>query len=251
MAPKREVPDLTVPKINKDRNPPTWLHHHEAVDLLSRMSGTAKLQAGLLYGTGSRIHALLTLRWKDVDLHAGLVTFRFDKGGKSRTVRLPRVLIPAMEEHFARVKRLWEADAVRGVIAPHPEPSLMRKLGRKTFSTLPWYWVFPSQVMGNSERWHATDRGLAKSVAIAARAAGFTKRVTPHTLRHSHATALMENGANIREVQRQLGHSHVETTEIYTHTRGDGALVSPLDRVASIIPFPQEVVRRKDGTHGG
>jgi site-specific recombinase XerD len=240
---KQEVPELEVPKVNKDRNPPTWLSHGEAVELLARMTGTTKLQAGLLYGTGSRIRAMLTLRWKDLDLESGLVTFRFDKGGKSRTVRLPMVLLPALHDHLERVRRIWEVDCRCGRIAPHPEASLMRKLGRATFGTLPWYWVFPSQVASAGERWHATDRGLAKAVAVAARGAGFAKRVTPHTLRHSHATALMENGANIREVQRQLGHSNVETTEIYTHTRGDGALLSPLDRPTGIIAFPIPVKR--------
>ena len=242
---KREVPELKVPKINKDRNPPTWLHHEEAVDLLSRMSGTAKLQAGMLYATGSRIHAMLTLRWKDLDLDAGLVTFRFDKGGKSRTVKLARVMIPTLREHFERVRRVWELDHAAGVIAPPPEDSLRRKLGARVFGTLPWYWVFPSQVVRDGERWHATDRGLAKAIAKAAAGAGLAKRVTPHTLRHSHATALLEAGANIRAIQRQLGHTHVETTEIYTHARGDGALVSPLDH-PSVIPFPTAEQRKEE-----
>lgn len=229
---------LRVPKINHNRNHPNFLQHHEVVDLLSRMRGTAKLQAALLYGTGSRINALLTLRLKDLDLDRGIVTFRFDKGGKTRTVQIPRSLIPALEEHIAWVRGKWEQDHAAGVIAPSPEPSLMRKLGRNTFATLPWYWLWPSQVIRDGARWHATDRGLAKAVRIAAQAAGLTKRVTPHTLRHSHATALLDRGENIVRIKDQLGHEHLDTTAIYTHATGGDTLTSPLDAPPVVVPFP-------------
>jgi site-specific recombinase XerD len=222
---------LDVPKINPHRNIPDWLSHAEAVDLLSRMSGEARLQAELLYGTGSRITALLTLRLKDVDLAAGILTFRHDKGGKSRTVRIPRAVHHRLSTHIATVRLQWEADRSREIIYPHPEPSLMKKLGPRRFGTLPFCWLFPSREVRGNHRWHATDHALSLSLRRAAEAAGLTKRVTPHTLRHSNATALLHLGENIRSLQEHLGHTHVATTEIYTHATGHCALQSPLDRL--------------------
>lgn len=244
---KREPGTYRVPKVNPHRNQPTWLSHSEMVELIARLTGTRRLQVELLYGTGSRINAMLTLRLKDIDLGSGLVTFRDDKGGKSRTVRLPAVIIPKLAEHIDRVRRLWQTDHAQGIIAPSPEPSLMRKLSRKTFGTLPWYWLFPSAQVRSGERWHATSDHLAKAVAKASIGAGITKRVTLHTIRHSNATALLQRGVDIRTIQEHLGHTHVETTEIYTHATGSHAVISPLDAppvaqpalIASpaIIPF--------------
>jgi site-specific recombinase XerD len=188
----------------------------------------------MLYATGSRIKALLTLRLKDLDLRSGLVTFRYDKGGKTRTVRLAQSLMPSLLDHVEWVKGRWENDNKAGVIAPCDDESLMRKLGRSTFSKLPWYWLFPSQVVRGQERWHATDRGLCKAISKAATEAGITKRVTAHTFRHSHATALLHRGENIRTIQKQLGHSQVETTEIYTHATS-GPVMSPMDQ-PNVIP---------------
>lgn len=233
---------LRLPAINRHRNEPTWLHHHEVMDLLSRMRGVPKLQASMLYATGSRINALLTMRLKDVDLHGKTVTFNHDKGGKTRTVRLAESLIPVLSDHIEWVRGKWEADNRQGIIAPSPEPSLERKLGRATFGKLPWYWLFPSQVVREDQRWHATDRGLCKAIAVACEQAGITKRVTAHTFRHSHATALLNRGENIRVIQHQLGHRHVETTEIYTHATAQQRPMSPLDQ--NVVPFvPQEVGR--------
>ena len=65
---------------------------------------------------------------------------------------------------------------------------------------------------------------------------GITKRVTAHTFRHSHATALHNNGVNLRTIQKQLGHSHLETTEIYLHATADGGPMSPLD-APNVVPF--------------
>jgi site-specific recombinase XerD len=129
---------LVVPAINKNRNIPVWLTHEEAMDLLPRMKGTARLQAEMLYGTGSRITALLTLRLKDLDLQKGLVTFRFDKGGKSRTVRLPRFVMARLMAHISAVRLQWEHDRERGIICPCDDASLMKKLGRARFGTLPF-----------------------------------------------------------------------------------------------------------------
>jgi site-specific recombinase XerD len=223
---------LTMPKMNPHKNVPVWLTHEEAMDLIGRMQGTARLQAEMLYGTGSRITALLTLRLKDLDLQKGLVTFNHDKGGKSRTVRLPKFCMPRLQAHIAAVRLQWESDKQRGIICPIDDDSLMRKLGPARFGTLPFCWLFPSRDVRGNHRWHATDRALTDSLKTAADQAGIMKRISPHVFRHSNATALLELGENIRTLQEHLGHTNVETTEIYTHARGTNAVISPLDRLA-------------------
>ena len=240
-----EIPpnSLTIPKVNQNRNVPVWLTHDEAMNLIGRMEGVARLQAEMLYGTGSRITALMTLRLKDLDLQKGLVTFRHDKGGKSRTVRLPRASMARLMAHVANVRLQWEADKARDIICPSPEPSMMKKLGRARFGTLPFCWLFPSRDIRGKERWHATDHALTDGLKKAAEEAGIMKRVSPHVFRHSNATALLERGENIRTLQEHLGHSHVETTEIYTHANGSNGVVSPMDYPpvpsAITIPFPR------------
>lgn len=76
---------------------------------------------------------------------------------------------------------------------------------------------------------------------MAAVEAGIMKRVSPHVLRHSNATALLERGENIRTIQEHLGHTHVSTTEIYTHATGSNSVISPMDyppmQQPGIIPF--------------
>lgn len=224
---------LTIPAINKNRNIPVWLTHEEAMDLISRMSGDGRLQAEMLYGTGSRIKALLKLRLKDLDMQKGLVTFRFDKGGKSRTVRLPRFVMHRLMTHIAAVRLQWEQDRKKGVIYPTSDPDDMKKLGRKRYGTLPFCFLFPSAVVRMTElgpeRWHATDHALTDGLKVAAEEAGIMKRVSPHVFRHSNATALLERGENIRTLQEHLGHTDVKTTEIYTHAAGSNAVISPLD----------------------
>jgi site-specific recombinase XerD len=238
-----EIPEksLKLPRINPHKNVPVWLTHEEAMDILSRMNGLPRLQAELLYGTGSRITALLTLRLKDIDLGRQIVVFRHDKGGKSRSVRIPSMVMPRLVPHVAAMRLQWEGDKARGIICPSPDESLMRKLDRKRFGTLPWYYLFPSAVVRDGERWHATGHALATELERAAVEAGITKRVSPHVFRHSNATALLERGENIRTIQEHLGHTHVETTEIYTHATCSQAVISPMDMAppvrANIIPL--------------
>lgn len=233
---------LRVPAINKNRNIPDILTHEETMEWLSHMTGKPRLQAEMLYGTGSRITALLTRRLKDVDLHRGLITFRFDKGGKSRTVKLPRFLMDRLAAHIGEVRQQWADDHAKGIICPHNDPSLVRKLGEARFGTLPFYWLFPSDRVRGNHRWHATAHALSDALKQASEDAGIMKRVSAHTLRHCNATALLDRGENIRTIQDHLGHTNVETTEIYTHARGSEALISPLDlppiqQIGNLVPF--------------
>lgn len=197
--------------------------------MFSHMRGLPLLQAELLYGTAGRITALLTLRMKDIDLLRGNLTFRFDKGGKTRTVPLPQSLLPKLHAHVAGVRQQWAEDHEAAVICPVDPPSLARKLGARKLASLPWYWLFPSAACRNGERWHATSRALSAALDKAAVAAGITRRVSPHVLRHAGATSLLERGENPRRIQEHLGHSNLETTEIYLHATGRDGLVSPLD----------------------
>lgn len=229
----KEPPRFRIPPCKSTRRVPVFLTHEECLAIFSKLDRINRLQCMLMYGCGLRVSECFSLRLKDIDFNSGMLTVRSGKGDKDRTVQLPDFLREEIMEQIRRCKRQWERDQPRGIICPVDSPSLMRKLSRDTFTRLPWAWLFPSRVTRGDERWHATTKGLSVPLREAASLAGIIKRVTPHVFRHSYATNLLRDDVDIRTIQEQLGHEHVETTEIYTHAVGKRGTRSPLDRTAA------------------
>ena len=220
----------------RGRRLPTVLTRPECTRLFEALTGTARLMAELMYGSGLRLTELLRLRIKDVDLDRLRVTVRGGKGDKDRMTMLPEKLVEGLRAHRDRVRGLYEADRAAGLAGVWLPEALERKYpGAGT--SWEWHWLFPSrQVMrdphsGLERRHHVLDATFQHAIREASRAAGSNKRVTPHTLRHSFATHLLESGVDIRTVQDLLGHVDVTTTQIYTHVMARPGLGvrSPLD----------------------
>jgi len=212
----------------------------EIIGMMETMDRIPRLQTGLLAGCGMRIESdMLTLRLKDIRLADRIITIFDAKGGKTRSIRIPEFLVGDLEIQIAACRRQWEKDKAKGIICPHPQESLMRKFSRQTFGTLPWYWLFPSQKVHGTERWHSTDKRLVTALRAAAEIKGITQRVNPHALRHSFATGLLREGVDVRAIQEQMGHTSLDTTELYLHTTGARTVQSPLDAEVSrnITPF--------------
>lgn len=239
----KEAPRFRLPPCRTTGRVPVFLTHGECLAIFARLERINRLQCMLMYGCGLRVTECFTLRLKDIDFNGGMLTVRGGKGDKDRTVRLPDFLRDELMEQIRRCKRQWERDQAHGIICPVDSPSLMRKLSRATFARLPWAWLFPSRVTRGKERWHATTKGLSEPLREAALSSGILKRVTPHIFRHSYATNLLHDNVDIRTIQDQLGHEHVETTEIYTHAVGKRGTMSPLDRLShstpNLVHFPQ------------
>lgn len=216
---------------------PVVLDRDEVRRLFANMSGTPKLVAGLLYGSGLRLLEGLRLRVKDVDFQAGEIIVREGKGRKDRRTMLPRSVARALEAQIAKVRVLHERDLARG----HGEVWLPHALARKYPNApreLAWQYVFPSRDLsrdprsGILRRHHLTDSAVQKAVKDAVEAARIEKPAGCHTLRHTFATELIADGYDIRTVQELLGHADVRTTMIYVHVLNKGArgVASPLDR---------------------
>ena len=192
--------------------------------------------AQLLYGSGLRLMECLRLRVKDLDFNYRTITVHDGKGEKDRITILPESLIEPLRKHLEQVKRLHEQDLAQGYGAVYLPNALARKYPNAQ-REWGWQWVFPSPRLsvdprsGLVRRHHISPSAIQRAIRRAARAAGIHKPVSPHTLRHSFATHLLEAGYDIRTVQELLGHKDVRTTMIYTHVlnRGAMAVCSPLD----------------------
>lgn len=219
---------------------PVVLSRDEVGTLLSRMEGTPRLIASLLYGTGLRLMEALRLRVKDVDFSAKLVIVRDGKGGKDRRSMLPDSLKQALRSQIESVRRLHQADLAKGCGEVWLPDALIRKYPAAGKETA-WQYVFPSSRIsidprsGVRRRHHLDESAVQRAVKQAVRVAAIEKHAGCHSLRHSFATHLLEDGYDIRTIQELLGHSDVKTTMIYTHVlqRGGGRGVrSPIDALS-------------------
>lgn len=234
--------DITLPdsfaRARQPKNLPVVLSTHEVAQLLSHISGPALLVTQLLYGAGLRLNEALRLRVKDLDFNYMQIFVRHGKGLKDRRTIFPSQLTDPFRHHLEGVELLHQADLHAGYGEVYLPYALDRKYPNAG-TEWGWQYVFPATrrsfdpVSGVERRHHLSPSLIQKSVKTAVRKAKIHKKASCHSLRHSFATHLIEQGVDIRTVQELLGHKDLKTTMIYTHVLNKGVTTkSPLDRIA-------------------
>ncbi len=224
-------------RARRSRKLPVVLSREEVRSLLAPMKGTPRLVAAILYGGGLRLLEALRLRIKDVDFAARLLVVREGKGAKDRRTMLPDSLQQSLHAQIEWVRRVHRKDLAAGRGEVWLPDALERKYANagREFA---WQYLFPASRLavdprsGIERRHHLDESSVQRAVKAAVREARIEKNAGCHTLRHSFATHLLEDGYDIRTIQELLGHADVKTTMIYTHVlqrTGGRGVRSPLD----------------------
>ncbi|MBA3028663.1 MAG: integron integrase [Desulfobacteraceae bacterium] len=235
---EQEVGDIgTVVRAKPGQRLPVVLCHDDMMLLIDHLQGIPCLMAKIMYGGGLRLNECTRLRIQDLDFQRSAVMVRGGKGDKDRQTIFPESIAKEMQEHLDSIRQTYEIDRrakIEGVYLPG---ALDRKYPSAS-TEWNWFWVFPSRRVSvdpheNLVRRHHISPGiLQKAIKKAAADANLTRKVTTHTLRHSFATQLLEEGYDIRTIQQLLGHADLQTTMIYTHVAKKNKLGvrSPLDK---------------------
>jgi len=219
---------------------PVVLSKNEVSQVLSTLEGQKRLIASLLYGSGLRLNECLRLRIKDLDLVRKQIAVWDSKSNKDRLAILPPVLADPLREQIALARSLYLKDREENIAGVYLPEGLARKYPHAGES-FKWYWLFPSPRLssdprsGITRRHHLHDSTMRGVIQQSMRKLSIEKHATCHTFRHSFATHLLEDGADIRTVQELLGHKDLKTTMIYTHVLQSGptGTKSPLEDVWS------------------
>ncbi len=242
---KRNLGNIgSLPRAKVPKRLPVVLSHAEALKVLNNLTNTEHLMASLLYGSGVRIEECVSLRVKDIDFARHALMIRSGKGNQDRATILPRACVPELQRQIEKVRTLHRKDLAEN----YAGATLPYALGQKypNASKEPgWQYLFPSSrrcvepPARDQYRHHINKSGLQRAVKSAILRSAIPKNASCHTFRHSFATRLLEQGYDIRTVQKLLGHKDVRTTMIYTHilTTGSLSVCSPLD---SPVPPPEQ-----------
>lgn len=237
---KQELsPDLVFVRSKKQQKLPIVMTSDEVKLLMSFLDKRYYLIAGLMYGSSLRVMEAVQLRVQDIDFDYKSIRIWNGKGNKHRIVTLATELIPLLRSQIMQANDYLLLDIKNEQFAGVWMPNALARKYPSANKSLAWQYLFPSYKLsadpqtGEIRRHHFYPTGVRKAIKKAALKAQLTKPITPHTLRHSFATHLLQSGADIRTVQSQLGHSDVKTTQIYTHVLQQGAngVVSPLSKL--------------------
>ena len=227
--------NIEMVRAKKDKRLPTVLSVDEVMRVLENMSGVYRIMAEIMYGGGLRLNECLTLRVKDVDLFNRRITLRDTKSNQDRVTCLASSIIPSLQLHLVKIQAQHTEDLANGYGEVELPFALEKKYPSAPFEWS-WQYVFPAAQFSTDprskhvRRHHIFETSVQRAVKDAARKAGISKPVGPHTLRHCFATHLLEGGTDIRTIQDLLGHKDLKTTMVYTHVVGGSAVRSPLDR---------------------
>ena len=186
-----------IPRPRRGKQLPMVLSQEEVVRILGAVSNLKhRTILMLIYSAGLRVGESVRLKLSDIDGSRGLIHLRNAKGNKDRYTLLSEILLQELRSYYREY---------------HPRDFLFE---------------------GAEGRRHLSERSVQHVFERAVTTAGITKRVSVHSLRHSFATHLLENGTDLRYIQELLGHSSSKTTEIYTHVSKKtlGKIVNPLDQ---------------------
>ena len=215
---------------------PEVLSHNEAIAVIDKLRGVHHTIGTPMYGVGFRISEVLKLRVKDFYFERNTIFIFRSKGQKDRVTMFPELAKPQITKQVQKMECIHQKDIDEGYGLSSLPPAQIRKYG-KAATNLSWQYIFPSTTRcvhpydGYVCRHHLHQTGFRKASKKAVQEAGFLKRVTSHTFRHSFATRLLETRHDIRVLQELLGHDDVKTTQIYTHVLGKhkSGAISPMD----------------------